>query len=193
MKTALLINSGMAFGHSEGKLSETLHNIAKDKLQSYGLQVAETHIHKGYDIETELQKLVDADVWVWQFPGWWMGEPWIMKKYIDDVLTTGQHKLYTSDGRTHSDANKKYGSGGLSQHKKYMLSTTWNAPTEAFTENGQFFDAKGMDGVLFHLHLIHRFLGMQGLPTYVCYDVHKNPQFEFYKEEYEKHLKNIFG
>ena len=48
-------------------------------------------------------------------PGWWMGAPWTVKKYMDDVFTEGHGSLYASDGRTRSDASKKYGSGGLVQ------------------------------------------------------------------------------
>lgn len=59
---------------------------------------------------------------------------------MDDVFTEGHGALYASDGRTRSDASKKYGSGGLIQGKKYMLSLTWNAPLEAFTEKDQFFE-----------------------------------------------------
>lgn len=47
-----------------------------------------------------------------------------MKKYIDDVFTEGHGTLYASDGRTRKDPSKKYGSGGLVQGKKYMLSLT---------------------------------------------------------------------
>ncbi|VFS38584.1 modulator of drug activity B [Escherichia coli] len=56
-----------------------------------------------------------------------MGAPWTVKKYIDDVFTEGHGTLYASDGRTRKDPSKKYGSGGLVQGKKYMLSLTWNA------------------------------------------------------------------
>ena len=66
---------------------------------------------------------------------------------MDDVFTEGHGSLYASDGRTRSDASKKYGSGGLVQGKKYMLSLTWNAPMEAFTDKDQFFHGVGVDGV----------------------------------------------
>lgn len=69
-----------------------------------------------------MQNFVWADVVIWQMPGWWMGAPWTVKKYIDDVFTEGHGTLYASDGRTRSDASKKYGSGGLIQGTKYMLS-----------------------------------------------------------------------
>lgn len=65
----------------------------------------------------EVQNFLWADVVIWQMPGWWMGAPWTVKKYMDDVFTEGHGSLYASDGRTRSDASKKYGSGGLVQGK----------------------------------------------------------------------------
>ena len=193
MKKILLINVGKAFGHSKGNLNIAMQEVAKETLGNLGFSVQESFIDKGYDVQDELQKLLDSDVWIWQFPGWWMGEPWIVKKYIDEVFLGGHPKLYESDGRSSSDKSKKYGSGGLSQGKKYMFSTTWNAPLEAFVEKGQFFEAQGIDGLLFHLHKAHEFLGMQSLPTFMCNDVHKNPTFDEYVANYKKHLHNIFG
>ncbi|MGQ7173731.1 hypothetical protein ACUOCP_53485, partial [Escherichia sp. R-CC3] len=66
----------------------------------------------------------------------------------------GHGTLYASDGRTRKDPSKKYGSGGLVQGKKYMLSLTWNAPMEAFTEKDQFFHGVGVDGVYLPDHHI---------------------------------------
>ncbi len=192
MKKVLLINGAKIFGHSQGRLNESLHNIAKETLQSLNIDILETHINQGYNIDEELQKMLDSDVWIWQFPGWWMGEPWIVKKYIDEVFIQGQGKLYANDGRSKEDINKKYGSGGLSQDKQYMFSTTWNAPINAFTQQGEFFNAQGIDGVLFHLHKAHHFLGLNGLPSFICNDVVKNPQFEKYKLDYKNHLLKVF-
>lgn len=192
MKKILLINGAKAFGHSQGKLNESLHHIAKQTLESLNLDVLETHIDQGYDANEEVQKMLDSDVWIWQFPGWWMGEPWIVKKYIDEVFSQGHDKLYASDGRSQKDPSKKYGSGGLSQGKKYMFSTTWNAPTQAFIEQGEFFDAKGIDEILYHLHKAHHFLGLEALPSFICNDVMKNPQFEKYKLDYKNHLLKVF-
>ena len=49
------------------------------------------------------------------------------------------------------------GSGGLIQGKKYMLSLTWNAPMEAFTEEDQFFHGVGVDGVYLPFHKANQF------------------------------------
>lgn len=65
----------------------------------------------------KVQNFLWADVVIWQMPGWWMGAPWTVKKYIDDVFTEGHGTLYASDGRTRKDPSKKYGSGGTVQGK----------------------------------------------------------------------------
>ena len=74
-----------------------------------------------------------------------------------------------------------------------MFSLTWNAPIEAFTRKGDFFDGVGVDGVYLHLHKAHQFMGMSPLPTFICNDVVKNPQVETYKADYKAHLQGIFG
>lgn len=115
------------------------------------------------------------------------------EKIVDDVFTAGHGSLYASDGRTRSDASKKYGSGGLIQGKKYMLSLTWNAPMEAFTEKDQFFHGVGVDGVYLPFHKANQFLGMEPLATFIANDVIKMPNVAHYAEEYRKHLAAIFA
>lgn len=193
MATILLLNGGKAFGNSGGRLSQTLHNVAKQTLQNLGFKILETHIDEGYDEQTEVQKWLDSKVIIYQMPGWWMGEPWIVKKYIDEVGIAGAGKFFTSDGRHSATPTQGYGTGGLLKDKKYMFSLTWNAPLEAFTDPNGFFEGVGVEGVYFHLHKAHEFMGMSDLPTFICNDVVKNPQVEQYIQDYTAHLKRVFG
>ena len=193
MKNILLINAGKAFAHSGGKLSATLHEAAAAKLKEMGLATQETIVDNGYDVQEEIEKLAWADAIISQMPGWWMGPPWIWKKYVDDVFTAGHGVLYESDGRSRKDPSRKYGSGGLAHNTRYMLSLTWNAPLEAFTEPDQFFEGVGVDRVYIAVHKAHQFLGMQPLPTFICNDVMKDPQIETYVTAYQAHLQKIFG
>jgi len=116
-----------------------------------------------------------------------------LKKYIDEVFTEGHGRLYQSDGRSRSDASKKYGSGGLIQGTAYMLSVTWNAPLEAFEDKDQFFHGVGVDGVYLPFHKANQFLGMDTLPTFMCNDVIKDPDIEGYFAHYRAHLDHVFG
>lgn len=117
MSNILIINAKKQFGHSNGELNQTLSDVAESFLRDLQHEVQVTVVDDGYDIDAEVQKYLWADAVIYQMPGWWMGEPWILKKYIDEVFTAGHGSLYASDGRTRSDAGKKYGSGGLIQGK----------------------------------------------------------------------------
>ena len=122
-----------------------------------------------------------------------MHEPWTVKKYIDEVLTAGHGKLYHSDGRHRVNLTEGYSTGGLLQGKKHMLSLTWNAPIEAFTREGDFFEGKGVDALYMHFHKLNEFIGLTRLPTFLCNDVIKNPQVEQYLADYQAHLEKVFG
>ena len=189
----LLIDGGKAFAHSAGRLNHTLHQIARDTLSALGHQVRETVIDDGYDIQQEVEKFQWMDAVIWQMPGWWMHEPWTVKKYIDEVFTTGAGTLYTSDGRHRVSPTEGYGTGGLLQGRRHMLSLTWNAPREAFTREGDFFEGVGVDALHMHFHKAPEFMGTTQLPTFVCYDVIKNPQVEQDLADYTAHLNEVFG
>ncbi|AOF54103.1 Modulator of drug activity B [Pasteurellaceae bacterium NI1060] len=117
----LLLDGGKTFGHSNGQLNHTLHATAREVLANLGHQVQETVIEQGYEITTEIEKFLWMDAVIWQMPGWWMGEPWTVKKYIDEVFTAGHGKLYQSDGRHRVNPTEGYGTGGLLGGKKHML------------------------------------------------------------------------
>ena len=193
MLNILIINGAKKFAHSNGELNDTLTILAQQVLVELGHTVQISRADSNYNIQQEIQKYIWADVVIYQMPGWWMGAPWTVKKYIDDIFTEGHGTLYVSDGRSRSDTSKKYGSGGLIHDKKYMLSLTWNAPKEAFTQADQFFEGVGVDGVYLPFHKANQFLGMQGLNTFIVHDVIKMPNVEQYESEYRQHLIDIFA
>lgn len=193
MKNILILNGGKNFGHAKGALNETMTIVAEQYLCSLEHEVKVTTIDNGYDIEAEIEKWLWADVIIQQTPAWWMGAPWIVKKYIDEVFTVGYGRLYQSDGRSRHNSENKYGSGGLLQGKEYMLSVTWNAPEQAFTDPLQFFDGVGVDGVYLAMHKAHQFLGMTALTTFMSNDVIKNPSIDNDIARYKDHLDFLFA
>ena len=193
MKNILLINGAKTFAHSNGQLNDTLTELAQEVLLDLGHQVQVTRADSEYDAKAEVEKFLWADTVIYQMPGWWMGAPWTVKKYIDDVFTEGHGSLYTNDGRSRSDASKKYGSGGLIHDKNYMLSLTWNALMDAFNDAEQFFHGVGVDGVYLPFHKANQFLGMQTLPTFIVNDVIKAPEVEAYMAQYRDHLTQVFA
>ncbi len=140
MKKVLLINAHQRYeGFAEGKLNQTLIDAAKDLLSGIGYEIKTTIVEQGHDVAEELEKYKWTDVVFVQTPVYWMSVPYIFKKYIDEVHTAGIGEvLCKDDGRTRADLSKKYGSGGLMYGKKYMISTTWNAPLEAFEDPNLF-------------------------------------------------------
>ncbi|MEJ5036600.1 NAD(P)H-dependent oxidoreductase [Acinetobacter johnsonii] len=193
MKNILLVNGAKTFAHSNGQLNDTLTELAQEVLSDLGHQVQVTRADSEYDAKAEVEKFLWADTVIYQMPGWWMGAPWTVKKYIDDVFTEGHGSLYANDGRSRSDASKKYGSGGLIHDKNYMLSLTWNAPMDAFNDAEQFFHGVGVDGVYLPFHKANQFLGMQTLPTFIVNDVIKAPEVEAYVAQYRDHLTQVFA
>ena len=190
----LLINGHQRYeGFAEGRLNQTIVDAAERQLTAAGHEVRTTIVESGYDIAGELEKYRWADALFVQTPVYWMSVPYLFKKYIDEVYTSGIGEvLYKDDGRTRSDPSKKYGSGGLLNGKKYMLSTTWNAPLESFEDPAQFFEGRGVDGVFMWLHKVYQFFGMEPLPTFSCYDVLKSAEVEEDLRRLREHLDGAF-
>ncbi len=73
-----------------------------------------------------------------------------------------------------------------------MLSSTWNAPKEAFNNKNQFFDDKSVDEVLISIHKTYQFFGMQALPSFSIYNIFKDNTIENDVKQFEEHIENIF-
>jgi modulator of drug activity B len=194
MNKVLIINAHHPYPSSGGRLNAALVERAGDLLAAKGYEVRTTRVSDGYDIAEEAEKLGWADAIIVQGPVYWMGFPWSYKKYQDEVYgVLGGGKLYDGDGRHRDDPGLHYGSGGRAQAKKYMFSLTFNAPRAAFDDPEQYlFGGKGVDDLFFPSHMAFRFMGMQAMETFVCYDVLKNPEIENDFRRFERHLDTLF-
>ena len=77
--------------------------------------------------------------------------------------------------------------------KKYMVSTSWNAPKEAFTLPGEFFNETIVDdGPLFGFHRMNAFTGMTLLESIHFHDVEKNADIRRDSKLYTEHLQKEF-
>ena len=184
-----ILNGHQKWPMSPGRLNRTLVDEANTLLSAKGHQVRTTHIDEDWKAADEVEKMLWADIVLVQFPVYWFGVPWGMKKYIDEVYMAGHGKIFLNDGRTRDDPSRKYGSGGLLQGRKYMLSTTWSGPQEALDEPDQLFDGKGVDGVFMWLHKVYEFCGLEGLPSFSCHDVMKIPDIESDLKRWRAHLE----
>ena len=198
MKKIFIINGSQNFAHSGGKFNQTVTDWTIEYLtNSKQFEIKTTDIKQEFDLDKEIEKFVWADVIVYHTPVWWFQLPNLFKKYIDDVFTAGHNKgIYKSDGRTRTNPYINYGTGGQLHGRKYMLTTSWNAPATAFTLPGEFFEETSVDdGAMFGFHKMNKFTGMQKLESFHFHDVEKGATSEninIFKKNYTNHLEEIF-
>lgn len=195
MTKIFIINGGQKFGHSGGRFNETISNETLNFFKNNtAFEIKTTNINDEYNPVTEVEKFVWADVIIYHTPIWRFQLPHGFKKYIDEVFTEGHDKgIYKSDGRTSENPTINYGTGGMLHGRKYMLTTSWNAPKEAFTLPGEFFNQHSVDeGPLFGFHRMNAFTGMKPLESIHFHDIEKNANVESDIKLYQKHLTQLF-
>ncbi|MDT3424816.1 modulator of drug activity B [Paenibacillus forsythiae] len=182
MKNILIINGHQKYGSAEGKLNRTLADRMVSLLSEKN-NVQTTTLQSGYSIKEEQQKFLWADVVIYQTPIYWFSVPGLLKTYMDEVYEYG---LFFKGA-------DQYGRGGLLTGKKYMFSTTWNAPEQAFNDPAEFFKGESLEGAIAHLHRVQEFLGMEPLKSFACYDVIKNPKLDKFISELDSHLEEALN
>jgi NADPH dehydrogenase (quinone) len=175
MKNVLIINGHQHYDQvAEGNLTQAYINRAKEFLTGNGFTVKHSVVESNYDKAEEVEKFVWADYIIFQYPVYWMGIPALAKKYIDELFTVGQNTgLYANDGRSRSDASKKYGSGGSLENTKYMLSMTYNCPASEFDNKEGFFDGLSLDEANIATHKTFQFIGAETMQSYAVHDIFK--------------------
>lgn len=195
MTKIFIINGGQKFGHSGGKFNETLAAATADFFSELtDFEVKTTNINESYDPKEEVAKYVWADVVIYHTPIWWFQLPHGFKQYIDVVFEEG-HKtgIYISDGRKADNPTRNYGTGGMLHGRKYMVTSSWNAPKEAFTLPEEFFMQISVDdGPLFGFHRMNAFIGMERLEGMHFHDVEKNANVVKDLALYKLHLEETF-
>lgn len=176
MKNILLLNLHQKYeGFANGNLTRDLVAEAKKYFLENGYEVKETVIEEGYDIPEELEKFKWADLIFVQSPVYWMGLPWLAKKYVDEIFSGGNGTVtFVNDGRANGGI---YGSGGLMNSKRYMLSFTYNCPPSEFNNPNGFFEGLSLDQANIALHKTFQFCGVQPLKSYSVHNVY-SPDFD---------------
>ena len=195
MKNVLIINGHQKYPVvAEGNLTRFYIETASEFFKAKGYEIKQSVVESNYDIQAELEKFAWADIILFQYPVYWMGVPWLTKKYIDEIFSYGKDTVtYVSDGRTRSDASKKYGSGGLMQGKHYMLSLTYNCPTSEFGNKEGFFDGLSLDEANVATHKTFQFCGAEPLPTFSVHDIFKGDlDLNQEKVRFQAHLEKVF-
>ena len=188
-----IINGGQTFAHSGGMFNNTLTGWTVEVMKEKGFAYRVTNINDAFDPLAEVENFKWADVIIYHTPIWWFQLPNGMKRYIDEVFTAGQDNgIYRNDGRSRKNPDVNYGTGGLMQGKRYMVTTSWNAPQTAFTLEGEFFDRHTVDeGVLFGFHKMNQFVGMTRIEGFHFHDLEKNATPERIAEYHKAYVAHI--
>jgi len=167
---------------SEGRFNRSLVEQAVAVL-SPRHTVRVTMVEDGYERQEEQEKWLWADCVILQFPVFWFACPAILKAYMDSVYT---RKVFYGKATP-------YGTGGLLGGKTYMLSTTWNAPEEAFNDTETFYGGLDVDEALIAMHKALQYIGMEPLPSFTIHNVIGNPDFENQCGRFVGHLDDLFA
>lgn len=188
-----IINGGQTFAHSGGMFNNTLTGWTVEVMKEKGFAYRVTNINDAFDPMAEVENFKWADVIIYHSPIWWFQLPNGMKRYIDEVFTAGHDNgIYRNDGRSRKNPDVNYGTGGLMQGKRYMVTTSWNAPQTAFTLEGEFFDRRTVDeGVLFGFHKMNQFVGMTRIEGFHFHDLEKNATPERIAEYHKAYVAHI--
>jgi len=198
MTKVFIINGGQKFAHSGGNFNSTLVQIDTDFFtRENGFELKITDINEKYILSEEVEKYVWADIIIYHLPIWWFSMPYKLKEYIDSVFTAGHRKgMFYSDGRKAENPAINYGTGGSLQGRKYIVTSTWNAPETAFTLPGEFFKQTSVDdGVLFGFHRMNAFVALERIDGMHFHDLEKNvtqAQIDGYKKSYADYLALTF-
>ena len=119
------------------------------------------------DIVKEQEKILWADLIIFQFPFWWFGMPAIMKGWIDRVFAFGF--AYGTGKYGGKYWGNRYGDGTL-KGKKAMLSITIGGRKPQYEERGI---NGNIDDLLFPIHHgMIWYTGMGIIPPEVIYQAH---------------------
>lgn len=183
MQSAMLILGAEKGDFSKGAYNEGLFEAAHDHLKDK-IDLTTTKIYEGYEVDQEIEKFKKSDAIIFQYPVFWFSMPPSLKSYLDNVYAYDEFYAF-NDG--------PYGSGGLMKKKNYMLSTTWNAPLEAFNNpDNELLKGANPQDVILPMRKTQEYCGMTPLEHFFCHNVVKDPQFEADKDRYIQHLTKTF-
>jgi modulator of drug activity B len=182
MSNILIVCGAQKTYISEGRFNRSLVVGAEEVLGKWHT-VRVSMIEDGYEQEEEHEKWLWADSVIFQFPVFWFACPAILKAYMDAV-----YRRQVFYGKATA-----YGTGGLLGGKAYMLSTTWNAPEEAFNDVETFYGGLDVDEALIAMHKAQQYIGMEPLPSFSVHNVIGDPDFDSQCKRFQEHLVDVFG
>ncbi|MDE1463908.1 NAD(P)H-dependent oxidoreductase [Spartinivicinus poritis] len=178
MQKVLIINGAEERAIAPGRFNESMLAVAQALLLPKA-EVKITRVKDHYQVAEEQNKILWADTIIFQFPVYWFSVPSSLKKYFDEVYA---HGLFFGNA-------KRYGEGGFLTDKRYLLSTTWNAPAEAFSYINGLFEHTTPDDLLASVHFTQQYVGMKKLPSFAAFNIVAQPSVEYWQECWQSHLK----
>jgi NAD(P)H dehydrogenase (quinone) len=156
----------------------------------FDVQIEQRHAYeKGTtspDVKGEIEKLLNADLVVFQFPIWWFSMPAILKGWLDRVFVYG---LFTS--------RQRYDRGFFSG-RRAIVSVTAGGPEPTFSHSGRNGD---LDLILWPLHFTLHYMGYSVLPPFAAFGVAAAIRYagvsagagrlEHYKASLRHHIQNL--
>ncbi len=133
------------------------------------------------DLREEMEKLVWADVLIFQFPLWWFGIPAILKGWVDRVFAVG---FAYGGGRWYDE--------GAFRGKRAMLSLTTGGGPSIFAPDGLSGDIHRQ--ILYPIqHGMLYFVGMDVLPPFIAWSAARvgEEKRQEYLEEYRQRLLTL--
>jgi NAD(P)H dehydrogenase (quinone) len=134
--------------------------IGEASPEVFSYHIEQLHAHErglfSEDLRREQQRLLDAELVIFQFPLWWYGMPAILKGWVDRVFAYG---FAYGGGRWYDR--------GIFRDKRAMLIVTTGGPQSAYGADG----LQGpIDSILYPIHHgILQFVGMSVLEPFVAY------------------------
>lgn len=126
-------------------------------------------------VASELTRIRNANLVIFQFPMWWYGPPAILKGWFDRVM------LY---GETYS--SKRRYDRGVFRGRNAILSVTTGSPRNVFSPGRD----GDIDFYLWPIHFMLYYLGFTVWPAHVCYGIRGNSLPDRSSNEYQELIAN---
>jgi NAD(P)H dehydrogenase (quinone) len=167
-----------------------VHFPNRERTDVFDVQIEQRHAFEGRtsspDVKGEIEKLLNADLVVFQFPIWWFSMPAILKGWLDRVFVYG---LFTS--------RQRYDTGFFSG-RRAIVSVTGGGPESTFSYSGRNGD---LGLILWPLHFTLHYMGYSVLPPFAALGVAAAIRYgkasadaerlERYKDDLRHHIQNL--
>jgi NAD(P)H dehydrogenase (quinone) len=139
------------------------------------------------DIAAEQEKLLWADLVLFQFPLWLYSQPAILKGWMERVFSSG----FAHEVKSQSEGRRWFENGGL-RGKRAMLSLTCAGADSAYEPTGRHGD---INRILWPIHNALRYSGFDVIPPFVSYAVLRggDPRRQQLLCDFEKRLKAVWN